>query len=115
MHDRWPFGALIAGAGGRLAAIVAVATCASFGGIPRPAESDGGGTSDLVSDVPLVERVGLPPNGDNIGATIAHWLSLGGLPAADELGLLLFAYGDRIHDHCDRRAFRRGPVRAGIR
>lgn len=50
--------------------------------------------------IPLINVSGCAPNGDNIAATIAHWVSFGGLPAADELGRPLFAYGDRIHDHC---------------
>ena len=89
------------------AAIVAVGTCASFGGIPAANPNPTGAVpaQNLVSGVPLINVSGCPPNGDNIAATIAHWVSFGGLPAADELGRPLFAYGDRIHDHCDRRAY----------
>jgi hydrogenase small subunit len=43
-------------------------------------------------------------NGANLAATIVHWLTFKELPATDELGRPLFAYGDRIHDHCPRRA-----------
>ena len=98
---------LLAEATGKAGAIVAVGTCASFGGIPAARSNPTGAVAagDLVSGVPLVNVSGCPPNGDNIGAVIAHWLSFGSLPAADELGRPLFAYGDRIHDHCDRRAF----------
>jgi hydrogenase small subunit len=98
---------LLAEAAKNAGAIIAVGTCASFGGIPAASPNPTGavGAHELVSGVPLVNVSGCPPNGDNIGAAIAHFLSFGGLPAADELGRPLFAYGDRIHDHCDRRAF----------
>ena len=47
---------LLAEAAGKAGAIVAVGTCASFGGIPaaRPNPTGAVGTSDLVSGVPLV-------------------------------------------------------------
>ena len=98
---------LLAEAARNAGAIVAVGACASFGGIPaaRPNPTGAVPAQSLVSGVPMVNVPGCPPNGDNISATIAHWLTFGGLPAADELGRPLFAYGDRIHDHCERRAF----------
>jgi len=90
------------GAGG----IIAVGTCATFGGIPRarPNPTSAAGVGDFVSGVPLVNVSGCPPIADNITATIAHYLSFGSLPATDGLNRPLFAYGDRIHDDCPRRA-----------
>lgn len=87
------------------AAIIAVGTCATYGGIPkaRPNPTSAAGVSDLVSGVPLVNLSGCPQVADNITATIAHYLSFGALPATDGLGRPLFAYGDRIHDTCERR------------
>jgi hydrogenase small subunit len=89
------------GAGG----IIAVGTCATFGGIPRarPNPTSAAGVGDFVSGVPLVNVSGCPPIADNITATIAHYLSFGSLPPTDGLSRPLFAYGDRIHDDCPRR------------
>jgi NiFe hydrogenase small subunit HydA len=47
---------------------------------------------------------GCPPNAVNIVATIVHFLLLGKLPALDDYGRPLFAYGKTIHDQCPRRA-----------
>jgi hydrogenase small subunit len=88
------------------AAILAVGTCATFGGIPkaRPNPTSAVSVSDIVAGKPLVNVSGCPPVPDNIAATIVHFLSFGSLPAADGLGRPLFAYGNRIHDACERRA-----------
>jgi hydrogenase small subunit len=42
-------------------------------------------------------------NVDNFTATLVHYLTFGKLPAMDDLGRPLFAYGRRIHDNCERR------------
>jgi len=87
------------------AAVLAVGTCATFGGIPaaRPNPTSAVSVSDIVAGKPLVNVSGCPPVPDNIAATIVHFLSFGSLPAADGLGRPLFAYGNRIHDACERR------------
>src|SRR6266540_150695 len=61
------------------------------------------GVPDLVSGVPVLNLPGCPVNADNLTATLAHYLTFGELPAADDLGRPLFAYGERIHDACPRR------------
>ena len=88
------------------AAILAVGTCATFGGIPkaRPNPTSAASVGDVIAGKPLVNVSGCPPVADNIAATIVHFLSFGSLPAADGLGRPLFAYGNRIHDACERRA-----------
>src|SRR6266511_1610846 len=87
------------------AAVVNVGTCSSFGGIPAAAPNPTGavGVPDLVSGVPVLNLPGCPVNADNLTATLAHYLTFGELPAADDLGRPLFAYGERIHDACPRR------------
>ncbi|HDN78864.1 MAG: [Ni/Fe] hydrogenase small subunit [Chloroflexi bacterium] len=88
------------------AAVIAVGNCASFGGLAAAAPNPTGakGVSDIVTNVPVVNLPGCPMNVDNLVATIVHYLTFGGLPATDGLGRPLFAYGKRIHDHCERRA-----------
>jgi hydrogenase small subunit len=64
---------------------------------------------DIVKDKPVINLPGCPVNGENITATIAHFLTFGELPATDDLHRPLFAYGALIHDNCPRRAhFDRG-------
>jgi len=88
------------------AAVIAVGNCACFGGIPaaNPNPTGAQGVSKLVSGVPVVNIPGCPMNVDNLTATIVHYLSFGGLPPTDGLARPLFAFGKRIHDHCERRA-----------
>ena len=88
------------------AAVINTGTCSSYGGIPAASPNPTGATSvpDLVSGVPVINLPGCPANVDNVVATIVHYLTFGALPAVDGLGRPLFAYGERIHDHCERRA-----------
>lgn len=86
--------------------IITAGTCSTFGGLPAaaPNPTDAVGVADLVSGVPIVSLPGCPMNVDNMVAAIVHILTFGAPPAADQLGRPLFAYGERIHDHCERRA-----------
>ena len=88
------------------AAIINVGTCSSFGGIPAasPNPTAARSVSDLVTGVPIINLPGCPMNVDNLVGTIAHYLTFGALPATDSEGRPLFAYGQRIHDNCERRA-----------
>lgn len=86
--------------------IVAVGTCAAFGGLPAasPNLTSAVGVSDVVSGVPIVNLSGCPANAENITATLVHFLTFGALPPTDGQNRPLFAYGERIHDACQRRA-----------
>jgi len=87
-------------------AVLAVGTCAAWGGIPAAAPNPTGavGVRDLVKDKPIVNLPGCSVNSVNLAATIVHLLTFGELPATDDEGRPLFAYGHRIHDTCPRRA-----------
>ena len=92
------------------AAIIAVGACAFYGGWPAtPIQGLGTsptgakGVRDIITDKPIINLPGCPYNVDNLTATVVHYLTFG-LPAMDDLGRPLFAYGRRIHDNCERRA-----------
>ncbi|HMK35534.1 MAG TPA: hydrogenase small subunit [Desulfomonilaceae bacterium] len=86
------------------AATITVGNCSCYGGIPaakpNPTESK---SVQEVTGVKTVNLAGCPPNADNMVATIVHFLLLGKLPAVDSVGRPLFAYGQIIHDNCERR------------
>ena len=87
------------------AAVLAIGTCATYGGLPAAAPNPTGavGVAGLVNGKPVVNIPQCPANADNISAVVAHYLTFKALPACDDLGRPLFAYGDRIHDNCPRR------------
>ncbi len=89
------------------AAVIAVGTCAAFGGLPAAAPNPTGavGVRDIVKDKPVLNLPGCSVNAVNLAAAIAHFLTFGELPAADDLGRPLFAYGHLVHDNCPRRGY----------
>ncbi len=86
------------------AAVIALGSCASFGGVQAAAPNPGGykGVGDALGIKPL-NIPGCPPNPINLVGTVVNYLLLGKLPECDELGRPLFAYGKTIHDQCPRR------------
>ncbi len=92
--------------GPQAAAIIAMGTCASFGGIQaaHPNPTGAKGVQDIISGVPILNLPGCPPNPITFLGTVLHFLTFKRLPNTDKLGRPLFAYGRRIHDHCERRA-----------
>lgn len=94
------------------AAVIAIGSCASWGGMPSTLPSIPGADSSPtgasgVADVlgkPVVTIPGCPPNPYNFLATAVHFLTFGKLPEVDQLGRPKFAYGRIIHEHCERRA-----------
>ncbi len=90
----------------KAAATITVGACAFYGGWPSAVPNPTGavGVKDAVPGITLINLPGCPPNPVNITATVVHYLTFGSLPATDQFGRPLFAYGQRIHDNCERRA-----------
>ena len=89
------------------AAIIAVGTCAAYGGLPaaRPNPTNAVAISDLIKDKPVVNIPGCPPIPTVMTGVIAHFLAFGALPELDALGRPKAFYGETIHDRCYRRPF----------
>jgi hydrogenase small subunit len=89
------------------AAIIAVGTCAAFGGIPHAKPNPTGAVpvSDIVKDKPVMNIPGCPPIPVVITGVLAHYLTFGSLPELDKLGRPLAFFGETIHDRCYRRPF----------
>lgn len=87
-------------------AVVAIGSCAAFGGLPKanPNPTEAKSVLEMVGDKkPVLNLPGCPCNPVNLTATVVHFLTFGELPAMDDLHRPLFAYGARIHDNCPRR------------
>ena len=86
------------------AAIFSIGTCASFGGIQAAAPNPTGAKGvDKVIKQPVINVPGCPPSAHNIVGTLMHFLLFGTLPALDLYSRPKWAYGNRIHDLCERR------------
>ena len=88
------------------AAVIALGACAHWGSVQasRPNPTGAVGVSEIIRDKPVVNIAGCPPIADVVTATVVHYLTFNRLPALDADGRPRFAYQNRIHDQCPRRA-----------
>jgi hydrogenase small subunit len=92
------------------AAVIAVGSCAAFGGLPAAAPNPTGAMgvgalmdAGLVPRLALVNLPGCPPIPEAIGAVLAHRVAFGAFPSLDSLGRPLTFYGETVHERCSRR------------
>jgi hydrogenase small subunit len=92
---------------GGAAAVIAIGTCAAFGGLPAAAPNPTGALS-VADAVPglkaLINLPACPANVENLTALIVYFLTFKRWPPLDGYRRPLFAYGKTIHDNCERRA-----------
>jgi len=88
-------------------AIIAVGTCAAFGGLPHadPNPTGAVAVSDIITDKPIINVSGCPPIPVVITGVLAHFLTFGAIPELDALGRPAAFFGQNIHDRCYRRPF----------
>lgn len=88
----------------KAAGVICIGSCSAFGNIQAAKPNPGGykGVGDALG-IKTVNIAGCPPNPINFVGTVVNYLLLGKLPALDNLGRPLFAYGQTIHDNCPRR------------
>jgi hydrogenase small subunit len=87
-------------------AIIAIGSCASWGGIPSadPNPTGASGAPAVLKGKTVVTLPGCPANPYNLLGTALQFATFGTLPALDELGRPKFAYARVIHEDCPRRA-----------
>jgi len=91
------------------AAVIAVGSCASFGGLPKAAPNPTGAT-DVASlmragRIPfrhLVNLPGCPPIPDAMTAVLIHYLMFERFPALDGLSRPRAFFGPTVHERCNR-------------
>ncbi|MGD2119161.1 MAG: hydrogenase small subunit [Chromatiales bacterium] len=94
------------------AAVIAIGTCATFGGLPaaNPNPTGATGVADLmqqgrVASKPLVNIPGCPPLPLAISGVLVHYLAFERFPALDEQHRPLSFYGETVHERCSRYHF----------
>jgi hydrogenase small subunit len=100
------------------AAVVAIGTCATWGGVPAAQGNvtDAMGTMDYLGrdyrselDLPVINVPGCAPVGDNFIETVAHLLlhlaGFGPPPELDELGRPKWLFGETVHRKCERGGY----------
>ncbi len=88
-------------------AVVAVGTCAAFGGIAKAHPNPTGAVAvgELTGGKPLINIPGCPPIPEAMTGALSYVLSFGKLPELDHLGRPKAFFGETIHDRCYRRPF----------
>jgi hydrogenase small subunit len=97
---------------------IAVGACAWDGGLVKAAPNPTGalGLHEAVPGIQnLVNLGGCPHNPVNTAAVLVHYLTFHELPALDQYNRPLFAYGNIIHDQCERRAHYDGATKVPAR
>ncbi len=91
---------------GKAGAIIAIGSCASWGGLPSadPNPTGATGAPMILKGKTVVSIPGCPANPYNLLGTVLQFAVFGTLPALDEKGRPKFAYGRTIHEDCPRRA-----------
>jgi hydrogenase small subunit len=90
---------------GRAALVLAVGTCASYGGMAAGAPNPTGakGVGDVLNRTGIVNIPGCPAHPDWIVGTVAYVLANNQPPALDGRGRPRIFYGDNVHEKCPLR------------
>ncbi|HJW14305.1 MAG TPA: hydrogenase small subunit [Thermoanaerobaculia bacterium] len=96
---------ILRGAAGNAGAIIAIGSCASWGGVASadPNPTGAAGVPAILEGRKIVTIPGCPANPYNFLGTVLQYATFGTLPELDEKGRPRFAYGRTIHEHCPRR------------
>lgn len=89
------------------AAVIAMGSCSSWGGIPSAAPNPTGAkpVHEILAgkNIAVVNIPGCPPSPYNLLSTVLHYVTFKKLPALDDKKRPVFAYGRLIHENCERR------------
>ncbi|WP_447888723.1 hydrogenase 2 small subunit [Serratia fonticola] len=87
------------------AAVIAIGSCAAWGGVAASGPNPTGAVSlqDILPGKTVINIPGCPPNPHNFLATVAHIITYQRPPALDAKNRPEFAYARLIHENCERR------------
>ena len=89
----------------KAAAIVAIGSCASWGGVQSadPNPTGAKGIHEVLTDKTVINLPGCPASPYNLLSVVLYYLTLNKLPQLDAKGRPNFAYGRLVHENCERR------------
>jgi len=89
----------------KAAAVIAIGSCASFGGVAAAEPNPTGaiGAPQVLVGKRVMTLPGCPANPYNLLGTVLQFATFGTLPELDALGRPKFAYARVIHEDCPRR------------
>ncbi len=99
----------LAQAASSAAAVIAIGSCSSWGGMPSASPNPTGASSASAVlqakgvKVPVMNIPGCPPSPYNFLSAVLYFVTFGKLPELDGKGRPKFAYGRLIHENCERR------------
>lgn len=87
------------------AAVIAIGSCAAWGGVAASGTNPTGAVSlqEILPGKTVINIPGCPPNPHNFLATVAHIITYNRPPALDAKNRPDFAYARLIHENCERR------------
>jgi len=92
-------------------AVIAVGSCAAFGGIPGAEIRATGGNptgavpvSEILKGSNVINIPGCPPHPDWMAGTVVHLL-LKGMPKLDEYNRPLLYFSNTVHERCERLSY----------
>jgi len=87
------------------AAVIAIGSCAAWGGIQSadPNPTGAVGTHEVIPGKLVINIPGCPPSPYNFLSTVLYLLTFGRPPELDQQNRPKFAYGRLIHENCERR------------
>jgi hydrogenase small subunit len=98
-----PFRQHVEEAAKNAAVILAIGSCASYGGIPGATPSKGVGVGEIVKDRPIINLPSCPVKPSRLIGTIVYYLTFKRAPELDNFGRPKAFYSNNIHENCPRR------------
>jgi hydrogenase small subunit len=107
------FQSMVRNLAGRASSVVAVGTCAAFGGVPASGENPAGVVPvSTATNKPTINVPGCPAHPDWIVWTLAKVIANGNDIPLDAHGRPIELYGNTVHDKCPRRTAFSGGTNA---
>lgn len=104
---RVTFQELVEQLGNMAKGVIAIGTCAAYGGLPsaKPNPTKAQGVNSLINPDKVINVPGCPTHPDWVIGTLAHMLLYSQPPEVDDFGRPKVFFGGTVHDNCPRRQY----------